>query len=411
MEPSDTLAGVQVNPTLGKECKMKKLWLASLCALLLVCLSAGVAQAQSEEVETVPFCSELSEAECAALEATSEVMAGITSGTTEHQMEVYFTGNALRENRLSLRISSERTFVVRPETLTRLFELQSMTPEALMASPAAVTEAMLLPLSIDSDQTSTVAFSPELVAMLSERFGTDLPASFSYHTRTVNNVMYIRPADFTVFGAQPEWMPEWLGVRMMGFLSDTIASAVESPEFNVTDAQDALVAPGAALSTGVVYHIPPEQMAAYADFMHLTSVGTRALDGQQVNVYSLTWDIPRYVGGPLFAEQTGLLAATGHPSPASRLLGSLSAVLLDGLYAETTQAVGVEDSYLYAVETQVEWALGLPGGGLLAERPVIGYSSSTINRDLNTVTAVPAPAGAMVLPLDQLLNVIKVLQP
>jgi hypothetical protein len=393
---------------------MKKLRLMPLCALLgallWVCLPAGVAQAQSEEVASVPFCGELSETECAALEATSEVMAGLTSGTSEHQLEVYFTGGSLRENKLSLNISSQSTFVAEEKTLTRMLELKSMTPEALMASPAAATEAMLLPLSIDVDETNTVAFSPELLAMLSDRFGATLPATFSYHSRIVNDVMYIRPADFAVFGAQPEWMPEWVGIRMMGFLSDTIASTVTSPHFDVTDAQDALEAPGAEFSSGVVYHVPPEQMAAYADFMHLTSGGSRALDGQLVNVYSLTWDVPRYLGGPLFAQQIGLLPANGQPSPASRLLGILGTVLLDGLHAETTQAVGVEDSYLYVVETRVEWALGLPGGRLVAERPVIGYSSRTINRDLNAVASIPAPTGAMVLPIDQLLNVIKLLQ-
>ncbi|MCC6455985.1 MAG: hypothetical protein IT328_13615 [Caldilineaceae bacterium] len=397
---------------------MKKLRWMSLCttagaflgALLWVCLSAGVAQAQSEEGANVPFCGELSEAECVTLAATSEVMAGLTSGTSEHLIEVYFTGGALGEHKLSLSISSESTFVAEEKTLTRMAELRSMTPEALMASPAAATEAMLLPLSIDVAETNTVAFSPELLAMLSERFGAKLPATFSYHSSIVNDVMYIRPADFAVFGAQPAWMPEWLGIRMIGIISETMASTVTSPDFDVTDAQSELEAPGAAFSSGVVYHVPPEQVAAYADFMHLTSVGSRALDGQLVNVYSLTWDVPRYVGGPLFAQQMGLLSANGELGPASRLLGILGTVLLDGLHAETTQSVGVEDSYLYAVETRAEWALGLPGGGPVAERPVIGYSSSTINRDLNAVTSIPAPTGAMVLPLDQLLNMIKLLQ-
>lgn len=396
---------------------MRKLCFASLCALLWACLFTSVALAQSEDpradVMGVPFCGEIPERECAALAATSTVMAGLTSGTTENTMEVYLTGGALGDAALSLRISSENTFVAEPETLTRLVELKNMPPDALMADPAAISELMLLPLSIDIDQTITVAFSPELLEMLSTRFGTTPPVTFSFHTRIIDNVMYIRPADFAAFGAQPQWLPEWVGIRMIGLLSDTVASTMASEDFttqDLTETQNNLMTPGAALATGVVYYVPPDQISLYADFMHLSPLGTREMDGQQANVYGLTWDIPRYLGGALFAQQTGLSSTYGHPSMVSYLLGTLSVVLLDGLHAQTIQTVGVDDSYLYAVETQVEWALGIPGGARLAERPVLGFRSSTINRDLNAVEAIAPPARATVLPLDQFVNVIRALQ-
>jgi hypothetical protein len=337
-------------------------------------------------------------------------MAGLTSGTSENQLELYVTGGSLGDNKLSLRISREHTFSIEEDALTRLFELKAMTPEALQADPASLTETMLLPLAIDMNQTTTVALSPELVTFLADRFGADIPATLSFHTRSVDNVVYIRLADYTVFGVQPEWMPEWIGIQTRVILSDAVASSVASPEFNVQDAQDALVAPGAALSNGVIYHVPPQQMAAYADFMRLTSLGTSEVNGKPVKIVHLTWDIPRYLGSPLFAQHTGIFATSGEPNPPSLLLGILGTVLLDGFHAQMTQTVGVEDSYLYAVETQITWALGLPGGLPLAERPTIGVTNTTLNRDLNAVASIPAPEGAVVLPIDTILQIVNLVQ-
>jgi hypothetical protein len=309
-----------------------------------------------------------------------------------------------------VQISTARTFVIEPQTLARLLELKAMTPEELQANPAAITEAILLPLSIDTDQTIKVALSPELSALLAARFGAEIPSEFSIHIRLVDSVLYLRLADYEVFGAQPKWLTEWIGIEVMAFLPDAVASLVASDDFDVQAAQDALAAPGAALATSIVYHVPLDQMAWYADFMQLTALGITELDGQAVQLYRLTWDIPRYLGGPLFAEQTGITEGGGQPDATSRLIAIASTLLLDGLDAEVTQAVGVDDPYLHAVEIRVEWALGIAGGSLLAERPTIGFISTTNHRALNSAPSIPAPEGALVPPLTLLVQTIKLIQ-
>jgi hypothetical protein len=337
-------------------------------------------------------------------------MARLTSASTEQQVEIYVSGGPLGSTELSLHISTARTFVTEPKTLARLLELKAMTPVELTANQAAVTEAMLLPLSIDSAQTIKVTFSPELSAVLTAQFGADLPGEFSIHTRLVNNVLYLRLADYEVFGVQPEWLPEWIGIEVMAFLPDAVTSSVASNDFDVQDAQNGLEAPGSALATSIVYHVPPDQLAWYADFMQLTSLGVTELDGQAVQLYRLSWDIPRYLGGPLFAQQTGVADEGGYPNSTSRLIAIVSTILLDGLHAEVTQAVGVDDPYLHAVEIRVEWALGIAGGPLLAERPTIGFTSTTIHHALNTATSIPAPEGALVPPLTLALQIVKLFQ-
>ena len=390
---------------------MKKLWLAFLSAWVLIFLFAGAAMAQSEAVNLVPFCGELSERECAMLESVPATMAELTSGTSENQVELYVTGGPLSSNKLSLQISTANTFVIEPETFARLRELTAMSPQALAADPEAATEAMLLPLTIDTEQTTTVTLSPDLLAMLSARFGTEIPAEIAFHSRLVDGVAYTRLADYAVFGTQPDWMPEWIGIELMAFVPAAMAAEVASGEFNVEEAQDALMSPGAAMGAGVIYHVPAEQVAWYADFMQLESLGTMAIDGDTANLYRYTWNIPRYLGGPLFAQQAGILGADGEPTPASRILAIVSTILLDGLQAEVTQAVGVDDPYLYAVDMQVTWALGIAGGPPLAERPLVGLRSTTINQDLNAVDAIPVPAGAVVPPISLLMQTMKMLVP
>jgi hypothetical protein len=126
-----------------------------------------------------------------------------------------------------------------------------------------------------------------------------------------------------------------------------------------------------------------------------------------VQDYRLTWDIPRYLGGPLFAEQTG---APQHPSPQSYLYGSMGSVLFNGLDAGMNQAVGVDDSYVYSEAAVVEWALGIPGGPPLATRPTLGFSSTMQNSDLNSVIDISPPETAVVPPLNFILAIVNMLQ-
>jgi hypothetical protein len=377
---------------------------------MLVCLSSATALAQSEEL-TVPFCGELAAAECAALDGTAEIMAGLTSGTIENRIEIYLTGGPLRDQDLSLQFSTVRTFVIEPKTLARLLELKAMTPEVFQTAPGAASELLLLPLSIDMDQTTTVAFSPGLLTLLAAGIDANIPATLAFHTRMIDKVLYVRLADYAVFGTQPAWVPEWVGIELTSMRSYTAASEVADPEFSVRDAQAELVVPSMALAASVVYDVPPEQIDAYSDFMHLTSLGTSQLDGQAVNTYRLTWDIPRYLGGPIFAQQVGLPGGQSHPNPTSLILGMLASVLLHGLEAEVTQVVGVENSYLYQVETRVEWEIAVAGGLALAESPTVGFTSMRINRDLNAVQSISVPEGAVVPPLNLLLLIFRLMNP
>jgi hypothetical protein len=389
---------------------MKKLWLASLWAILLLCLSTGVTLAQSEASTEVPFCGSLTESECASLDATSEAMVELTSGTTENRIDLSFTDGAMGDQEMSLYISGERSFVIKPETLDRLFELKAMPPEELAANPQTVRDAMMLPSSIDRDLTITFGFSAPVLELLEDNFNTSLPAELSFHARVVNNVLYIRLADYEVLGAQVDRMPEWIGIQTRMLISNTVTSAVANQEFDAEDVQDALVPPGASLAGSIVYHVPADDMAAYADFMRLISLGIRDLDGQQVNAYGLTWDIPRYLSGPLFAEQTGSLATNGYPSPASYFMGVMSTVMLDGVRAQMVQETRVADNYVYGVDTEITWAFGIPGGPLLADRPTIGFTSTMRNSDLNAIGSIPVPPGAVVVPLDTILAFVNLMR-
>src|SRR5690606_26635118 len=120
-------------------------------------------------------------------------------------------------------------------------------------------------------------------------------------------------------------------------------------------------------------------------------------------------DIPRYLGGPLFAQQAGLLGDQSHPNPTSLMVGMLASFLLSGLQAEVTQVVGVENAYLYEIETRVEWQVTVAGGPALAESPIAGFTSTTINRDLNAVSSISVPEEAVVPPLTLLIQTFRLL--
>jgi hypothetical protein len=385
---------------------MKKLWLASLWAMIMVCLSISVTFAQSETGE-VPFCGSLSESECNALDATSARMAEVTSGRSQREVKIYATSEAMDGQELSFVLSTDRTFLISPADLARMQELIAMPPDEFAADTAALTDAMLLPYMVDVDQTVALGFSPELMEHLQSNFGISIPTTIAFHTRIVDEVIYIRLADFEIFGPQPDWVPEWVGIETRVLVSDTVRNNVASGNMDPALVQSALVPPGAALEGSIVYHVPAEDLAAYADFMSLVSNGTVSHDNALVHDYRLTWDIPRYLGGSLFAQQTG---AAQHPSPQSYFYGSMGSILFSSLDAGMNQGVGVSDSLVYYEETVVEWPLGIPGGPPLATRPTIGFSSTMHNSDLNSVVEVTAPDNAIVPPLNFILAIVNMLQ-
>lgn len=381
---------------------MFKLGIASFHALLLFVLFASTTFAQGTEITKVPFCGELSEVECATLDAASDNMAELTSGTSINEFKVYITNTPISEQELSIRVSTAYTFVTTPEVLTRLLTLSEMPVEALQADPIALGEAIRLPMTIDRDQVFSVDFSPELMAYLASALNTPIPPSLSFHLRVVNQVVYIRLADYSFLGLQSDTAPEWLGVQTRFLISNTIASALEDPELDVATIQNRLVAPGAAFANTIVYHVPVDQLAAYADFLQLASRGMADRDGELVSTYRLNWDIPRYVGGPLFAEQLG---THEFPSTTSRLYASTATLIFDGLDTYMNQAIGIEDNYVHSVETSVRWALGLPGGPPMAERTTVGFSRTLQNSNLNSLEAIAIPKDVFVVPIDVIIAI------
>lgn len=386
---------------------MIKLGLASLHALLLLFLFASNTFAQSTvaqntESTKVPFCGELSEAECATLDAATDNMSGLTSGTGINQFKVYVENLPISEQELSVSVSTAYTFAITPEALTRLLLLNEMPLEELKADASTLGEAIRLPMLIDRDQVLTVEFSPEFVTYLGNALNTTIPSSLSFHLRVVNQVVYIRLADYSFLGLQSDRTPEWIGIQTRFLISNSIASALANPDLDVAAIQQQLVPPGAALANSIVYHVPAEQLAAYADFMQLNSRGLFDHNGELVSTYQLTWNIPRYVGGPLFAEQVG---THEFPSSTSRLYASTATLIFDGLTTQMNQSVGVEEPYIHSSDTEVRWAIGLPGGPPLAERTTIGFSRTIQNSNLNSVETIAIPQDVFVVPIDVIIAV------
>lgn len=385
---------------------MRKLWLASIGAILLLCLWGGVASAQSDEPRA-PFCGSLPESECASLDLSSTTMAGLTSGTSINQVKLYVTGAALGDQEVSVVLTSDRSFIIDPHTLSRLNTLSAMPPDQFAADPNAMAEAARIPFDIDVSQVITLAISPELVTRLTDATHINFPNTISFHTRTVNGVIYIRLADFTIFTQQPDWLPEWLGIQTRVIVSNTVRSSIADSTIDPAAIQQALVPPGEALAGSIIYHVPADQMALYQDFMRLVALGVSQQDGELVQVYDLTWDLPRYFGGPLFAERTG---QPDFPNAQSRLYGSLATILLDGVTANMRQAVGASNSYVYLVDTNATWAIGLPGGQLISDRPTIGVVYSMHNSNLNQLQSIAAPAEALVPPINFVLAIVNLLR-
>ena len=373
-------------------------------ALLLLTTMAALAQ----EAEEVVFCGDLSEADCALLNAAQTAQWGLTSGETAKAVSVYTSGfPRLASEGPALTFNNRSMFVADGATIDKMLSLQEEDLEQMVEDPQLLAEAMLLPFAIDSASTSTVALAPEVLALLSQALGRELPAELTYETRLIDGVVYVNLADLAVLIPQADSLGEWIGIDLMAFMPQIVENNIAEGEVDLDDVAKGILTPGQAmLVQPYLVMIEPGQEQMFGEFLEILPLRDVAIDGEIAAVYRMKMDVPGYVASPAFQARFGSGEA-GIPEYSSGvdftgiLMRIVSSVLASNAEAMVIQGIGYDDAYVHAQDMQMGW--GLAGRN-------INVQIQSGNANLNNIEAIPVPANAFVPPIRLIMGLIETFQ-
>ena len=379
---------------------MKRFVLVSIIATAFFVFYSGPAHAQEAPPADVVYCGELDADDCARLAASPAAMAGLTSGASANLVEVtVYPASMGATGPISASVGLDGAFVAPPATIERMAELTAMGEAAIMADPALVSEALTLPLTIDTAQTVRISLSPSLADTLGAQFRGQLPATLSFETRFVDGVVYVHMADFAGFWPQATRFGEWIGIDVMFIVPDSLAQRGAAGQVTPDEVAEALTPPGAELPGAYIISVPQGQEEAYANFVEIVALRDTIVDGHAAAVYRIRWDLPAYLASPVVAERV-YTASDGQVNlaPFAPLILMAATGLLQNLDNQVVQQIGLDDPYLYERDTAAGWSLG----NLRFE-----VRNLSANRSLNVLEAIPAPENAFVPPLGLIWGLIQ----
>ncbi|MFN2203348.1 MAG: hypothetical protein ACK2UO_19285 [Caldilineaceae bacterium] len=390
---------------------MKRTILTLVAVLVLMSLFSATALAQEDGDSKVVFCGELSQADCDQLTESRTALWDLTSGETAETVSVYLQGfEQISPDMPVASVTTRSMFVADPATIDRMLELQQIDPDELAGDPDVLLEASLLPLSIDAASSTTVVFSPQVNAMLSQLFGRPIPPELVHEMRLVDGVAYINLANLAQISPRIASIGDWIGIDLMAFMPRLTETSIADGTYDIENLGDALKPPGeGVMAQPYLVMVKPGTEPIYNTFLEILPLRDASIDGEPTAVYRMRMDVPAYVRSPAFAARISTatdtideaLANELQPSDqniAGTILQEVSSVLVRNSDAVVTQAIGYEDAYLLAMDMQL--ALGI------ADRSVTVDIKSG-NSNMDSIDSIPVPANAFVVPIRLIMGLIE----
>ena len=398
-------------------------------ATVLLLLSTGVVLAQ-DALPTV-FCGDLDAEDCELLQASAESMADLTSGTTTTEFDIEVNGlPGLPISEADIALYVESAFVMDPDLADYLEQYAEMDPDELMSNPDLAMELSTAVLQgMDTSQFIQVEMSPNLAEILSAELEQPVPDELILNLRLIDGILYIDLASLAEVIPQLGFLGGWMGVDLVA-LTQLIQDEQMGEDFDMDAMQGALIVPGLAMGGSSMQMLGmEEQVNMLEDFIQVQRLQDAVVDDEPVAIFSMTVNFGDLISSPEFLEMvisqmqaTGAMdqmdMTAGEMEELGMVLGFVAPMLFQDLDFEVNQAIGLDEPYLYDSELVFDWDLGefmamaesMSGDDLgLSESGEINMymGGERSNRDFDGVTSIPVPEGALVLPINMLMQLVE----
>ena len=383
-----------------------------LAVLVLLLATFGTAMAQAE-----PYCGDLSDSDCEILTLSQAAMMDVSSYQASATYSAMLAGiPGLPANEVSVDVMVDGAFEMDESAMAAAQAMAGLPQEEIMMMISEAPGVLVdLFRGWGFDMVISVEMTPELAAALSMEAGMELPDMLSIPMRLVDGNLYV---DLTEVAPLAPGTPEgWIGIPYADLLEEAAAQGA----FDDMDSAMSAVDPTTAATLGFQSMLMnPKQ---FEQFLIVERVDDSGDAGPAVFV--TTFDVTSFVMSPDFAELLKQLVASGAlgsdgPSEADidqllPMLGMMGPMIFQGLNVDSSVAIELEDFYATDYASEFFWDLSgliqlaamsgaLPEGISAGDEMMVDFSTTVVNSDFNAPQSIEAPADAMMIPLEALME-------
>ena len=401
-----------------------------LVLTLLVALLAMPAAAFAQDAPSQPPvpCGDLSDDDCTLLQDSRTASPEITSYDATMDFAFALTDVPSLPSDISFGIVSDGSFAFDPEFMAQALEFQARMQDTEVDPASMMEETMAMGLGFyenaSFDITLDIALSQQVAALLSQQAGVDIPETLNLPLRLVDGFFY---ANLDDLAQVVPGLSGWIGFDIVGFLDATMEQSLSTLEDGMSEMDPATMGAMMGGSMGA----NPEMQAAVEANTQVERLDDTTVGDVEVAQFLHTFDLGGFLADPAVIDmivqqvqaQAAMQAEMGQDVPmtdadvqmVADMLPMLAPMLLSGLQWATVNTIGLDDLFVYTTETNVEWDLGSlinMAGAMLGEgstpavsgSPYFALNVAAENSNINGDVTIEAPEGAMIVPLDQMLE-------
>jgi hypothetical protein len=408
---------------------MRRILLVLTLVVALLALPAAAFAQDAPILPPVP-CGDLSEEDCAILQDSQAASMELFAYDATLNFDFALTDVPDLPQDISFGFVSDGSFSFSPEFLAQAMEFQAMMQENDMSDPMAMMEqsmdiGMAFYDQAAFDMVWDVTLSDDVAALLSQQAGVTIPTELNLPLRLVDGFFYANLDDVAQI---VPGLSGWIGFDMVGFLEASMDQTMAMMEEGMSEMDPATM--GAMMGSGTAMN--PELQAAVEANTMVERLDDATVNGADVATFLHTFDFGGFLSDPavigMLVDQLQAQVATQNMmsedalplteediAMVAEMVPMLAPMLLSGLEWETVNTIGLDDLFVYTTDTSVSWDLGqLIGmaGAMMGDASAAGQQSDAFfsldvaaeNSNFNGDVTVEAPEGAMIIPLDQMLE-------
>lgn len=403
---------------------MRKCVKKSAVLLLSILLLIGsVVPAFAQDLPE-PFCGELSEDDCGILTSSQEAMSEVGSGVYSSEINFLLAGvPGLPVEEVSFTLTQDATYALDPELTAQLAEMQTLPPEEMMENMEAMVDLLLevyATLSYEGEMHLTLP--TDMAELLSAQAQTTIPEEIQLHVVVVDGYGYLNLEDLAAFAPDTEGLEGWAGIDLLSLMQ---AGLQESMNQGAMDS--AQMGPMAGFGMGN-FLATEEGRATIEPYITVERQDDDTVGEQDVAVFQSSFNVGSFVGSPLFRDLVisqldtiNQLAETElteqEVTESLTMLSFVGPMLFAGLDLHTSQAIGLEDFFVYQNDFVFDWDLSslvavakmVDSDGSMGLSTILGDVAPVVNLELttsasehNSAAEITAPEGAQIIPLEAL---------
>ena len=381
---------------------MKKVSLmVSIFTILLLVLGTSVS---AQNLGTVEFCGELSEADCDLLTSAQEASMNLTSASMEFDMNMSVSNipDAPFDS-LAFQLVGDGSFAYDPALQETMMAIQDNP--AMFADPAEslalISEVIA---GISGDLNLTLSIPPELAAMAGGATEQPIPENLSISLRLVDGFGYVNLDSIAAVLPPDAGVPSgWMGVDLAAVMDLAMEQA---GGFNMESLDPAV------FENYMNSFMDPELLA---EFMTVERVEDTDVMGQSAAVFLFNFDYGKFFNSSSFqALMEAQMAAVGEsmgeemdPAEIEEVM-SMMGPMVEDINLEIRYFVGLDDNFVHGINMNLDWDMA--GFMMMVEpdaegpAPVFAFDLTVDYSNFNDAPAITAPEDATIFPLEAMMS-------